>query len=129
MEKHIIETSRAPKPVGPYSQAVQVGNLLFCSGQIAINPDTNEVLQADIQTQARRVMDNIKAVLEAAGLDLGCVVKTTIFLTDMNDFSKVNDVYMGYFTRDFPARSTVQVSGLPKGVKVEIEVIASKSGI
>lgn len=126
MDKKVIETMNAPKPVGPYSQAVQVGNLIFCSGQIAINPQTDEVLQADISTQTRRVLDNIQALLAAAGVTMEHIVKTTIFLTDMNDFGKVNDVYKGYFNRNFPARSTIAVLGLPKGVKVEIEVIASK---
>ncbi|HEX4924327.1 MAG TPA: RidA family protein [Bdellovibrionales bacterium] len=124
MQKQIVETMNAPRPVGPYSQAVMVGQFLFCSGQIAINPETNEVLQADVQTQARRVMDNLKAVVEASGLTLENVVKTTIFLTDMGDFAAVNDVYQNYFVRKFPARSTIQVSGLPKGVKVEIEAVA-----
>ena len=126
MEKRIIETLNAPKPVGPYSQAVQAGSFLFCSGQIAIAPESNQVLQADVATQARRVLDNLQAVLEAAGYSLQDVVKTTIFLTDMNDFAAVNDVYAGYFTKRFPARSTIQVSGLPKGVRVEIEAVAAR---
>ena len=124
MYKQIIETMNAPRPVGPYSQAVMAGDTLFCSGQIAISPETNEVLQADVQTQARRVLDNLKAVVESSGLSLDNVVKTSIFLTDMNDFNAVNDVYKNYFVRKFPARSTIQVAGLPKGVKVEIEAIA-----
>jgi 2-iminobutanoate/2-iminopropanoate deaminase len=124
MQKQIVETMNAPRPVGPYSQAVMVGQFLFCSGQIAINPETNEVLQADVQTQARRVLDNLKAVVEASGLTMENVVKTTIFLTDMADFAAVNDVYQNYFVRKFPARSTIQVAGLPKGVKVEIEAVA-----
>jgi 2-iminobutanoate/2-iminopropanoate deaminase len=127
MQKQIIETMSAPRPVGPYSQAVMVGEMLFCSGQIAINPETNEVLQADVSTQARRVMDNLKAVVEASGLSLENIVKTTIFLTDMNDFAAVNEVYKNYFARKFPARSTIQVAGLPKGVKVEVEAIAVRN--
>lgn len=127
MEKRIIETMNAPKPVGPYSQAVQAGDFLFCSGQIAINPQTDEVLNADVGTQATRVLENVKAVLTAAGLTMDHVVKTTIFLTDMNDFATVNTVYAGFFERKFPARSTIAVSGLPKGVRVEIEVIALRS--
>lgn len=127
MHKQIIETMNAPRPVGPYSQAVMTGDFLFCSGQIAINPETNEVLQADIQTQARRVLDNLKAVVESSGLTMDSVVKTTIFLTDMNDFAAVNDIYKNYFTRKFPARSTIAVAGLPKGVKVEIEAVAIRN--
>ena len=124
MHRQIVETMNAPRPVGPYSQAVMAGETLYCSGQIAINPETNEVLQADIQTQARRVLDNLRAVVESAGLTMENVVKTTIFLTDMADFAAVNDIYKNYFVRKFPARSTIQVAGLPKGVKVEIEAIA-----
>jgi 2-iminobutanoate/2-iminopropanoate deaminase len=124
MEKKIIETMNAPKPVGPYSQAVQAGGFLFCSGQIAINPQTDEVINADVGTQARQCMTNIKALLAASGLSMDHIVKTTIFLLDMNDFATVNSVYAGFFERKFPARSTVAVVGLPKGVRVEIEVIA-----
>jgi 2-iminobutanoate/2-iminopropanoate deaminase len=127
MHKQIVETMNAPRPVGPYSQAVMTGDFLFCCGQIEINPETNEVLQADIQTQARRVLDNLKAVVESSGLTLENVVKTTIFLTDMNDFAAVNDIYKNYFLRKFPARSTIQVAGLPKGVKVEIEAVAVRN--
>lgn len=126
MEKRIIETMNAPKPVGPYSQAVQAGDFVFCSGQIAINPQTDEVLSADVGTQSRLVMENIKALLTAAGCTMDHIVKTTIFLMDMGDFATVNNVYSSYFERKFPARSTVAVSGLPKGVRVEIEVVALK---
>jgi 2-iminobutanoate/2-iminopropanoate deaminase len=124
--KKVIQTEHAPKPVGPYSQAIEVGNLLFCSGQISIVPETDEVLKGDVETQARQVMKNIKAVLDKAGYNFNQVVKTTIFLTDMNDFAKVNAIYAESFKELPPARSTVQVSGLPKGVNVEIEIIASK---
>lgn len=123
--KKIITTAHAPKPVGPYSQAVQTGSLLFCSGQIAIDPGTNQVMTGDVQSQTRLVMENIKGVLKAAGCGLENVVKTTIFLKKMTDFPVVNEVYGGYFQKDPPARSTVEVSALPKGVDVEIEVIAS----
>lgn len=122
--KKIIETANAPKPVGPYSQAVQQGPFLFCSGQISIDPKTDEVLRGSVESQTQLVMKNIEAVLKEAGCDFSHVVKTTIFLTDMNDFAQVNSVYSKYFTSAPPARSTVAVAGLPKGVQVEIEVLA-----
>ncbi|MBY0384841.1 RidA family protein [bacterium] len=124
--KKVIQTENAPKPVGPYSQAIEAGNMLFCSGQIAIIPATDEVLTGDIETQTRQVMKNIKGVLDKAGYTWNQIVKTTIFLTDMKDFVKVNAIYSEAFKELPPARSTVQVSGLPKGVNVEIEVIAYK---
>lgn len=124
--KKIIATNDAPNAVGPYSQAVDVGSFVFCSGQIAIDPKTNEVFTGDIKTQTHMVMKNITAVLTAAGLSLDNVIKTTIFLTSMSDFAAVNEVYSGYFKGSFPARSTVAVAGLPKGVTVEIEVIAQR---
>jgi len=124
--KSIIETPNAPAPVGPYSQAVGIGDMLFCSGQIAINPETNEVLKGDIEAQTRQVIKNIDAVLTEAGFAWYNVVKTTIFMTDLNDFAKVNAIYAEVFSETPPARSTVQVSGLPKGVNVEIEVIACR---
>ena len=124
--KKVIQTENAPKPVGPYSQAIEVGNLLFCSGQIAIVPATDEVLTGDVEIQTRQVMKNIKGVLDNAGYTWNQIVKTTIFLTDMKDFVKVNAIYAEAFKELPPARSTVQVSGLPKGVNVEIEVIAFK---
>jgi 2-iminobutanoate/2-iminopropanoate deaminase len=122
--KKIIQTSQAPKPVGPYSQAVQQGPFLFCSGQIAIDPSSDEVQRGTVESQTQRVMKNIEAVLKEAGYDFSHVVKTTIYLTDMNDFAQVNSIYAQYFTSSPPARSTVAVSGLPKGVQVEIEVTA-----
>ncbi len=125
--KKEIKTSKAPLPVGPYSQAIQHGNLLFCSGQVAIDPKSNEVLKGSVQEQASMVMENIKGVLSEAGLGFDHVVKTTIFLTKMSDFSTVNEVYAKYFKAPFPARSTVAVSELPKGVQVEIEVLAVKN--
>jgi 2-iminobutanoate/2-iminopropanoate deaminase len=126
MEKKIIETSEAPAPIGPYSQAVQVGNLLFVSGQVPINPTTGNVEATDITGETRQVMQNLQAVLTAAGYSFSHVVKTTIFLTDMSLFSAVNEVYGSYFTNNFPARETVAVKGLPKNVNVEISFIASK---
>lgn len=124
--KSEIKTSNAPLPVGPYSQAIQWDKMLFCSGQIAINPKNNEVLKGSVQEQAALVMENIKSVLSEAGLNFSNVVKTTIFLTKMSDFAIVNEVYAKYFQAPFPARSTVAVSELPKGVQVEIEVLAVK---
>lgn len=124
--KKVIQSENAPKPVGPYSQAIEAGNMLFCSGQIAIDPATDTVLTGDVETQTRQVMKNIKAVLDKAGYTWNQIVKTTIFLTDMADFAKVNAIYAEAFKELPPARSTVQVSGLPKGVNVEIEVTAYK---
>ena len=120
----MINTSGAPAPIGPYSQAVQAGNFLFVSGQVAIDPATGELVLDDIQTETRRVMENIKAILNEAGADFSNIVKTSIFLKDMQNFSLVNEVYGGYFTDAFPARETVQVAGLPKNVNVEITVTA-----
>jgi len=126
MEKKIIRTDKAPAPVGPYSQAVQVsGALLFTAGQIAIDPATGQLVQGDIQQQTRVVLNNIKAVLEVEGASLRNVVKTTVFLKDMNDFSKMNEVYAEYFPESPPARSAVEVARLPRDAKVEIEAIAA----
>lgn len=124
--KKIIHTDNAPKAVGPYSQAVQMGDFLFCSGQISIDPKTNEVFTGDIKTQTEMVMKNIDAVLTAANLNFSNIVKTTIFLSSMNDFATVNEIYAKAFKEAPPARSTVAVAGLPKGVNVEIEVIAHR---
>lgn len=125
--KKIIRTANAPEPIGPYSQAVQMGNMIFCSGQIPLDPKTNQILTGDISAQTELVMKNIEAVLKEAGCEFKNVVKTTIFLTSMKDFPLVNEVYGKYFKELPPARSTVEVSGLPKGVNVEIEVLAFKS--
>jgi 2-iminobutanoate/2-iminopropanoate deaminase len=122
--KQIISTSEAPAAIGPYSQAVRSGNFLFCSGQIPLDPKSGQIVPGDIAAQTRRVLDNVGAVLKAEGLTFENVVKTTIFLTDLGDFQTVNETYGSYFKRQPPARSTVQVSALPKGAKVEIEVIA-----
>ncbi len=124
--KTIINTKNAPAPIGPYSQAVMVGDMLYVSGQVAIIPATGEVLNGSIKEETKQVMENLKAILEAAGLDFTHVVKTTIFLKDMNNFKSVNEVYGSYFSSDFPARETVEVARLPKDVNVEISVFAAK---
>ena len=124
MKKKLINTPDAPAPIGPYSQAVQVDNTLFLSGQVAINPETGNLETGDIQTETNQVMQNLKAVLKSAGMDFTNVVKTTIFLSDMNLFSAVNEVYGKYFSPDFPARETVAVKTLPKSVNVEISMVA-----
>ncbi len=124
--KKIIHTDHAPKAVGPYSQAVMMGDFLFCSGQISIDPKTNEVFTGDIKTQTEMVMKNVEAVLAASGMNYSHIVKTTIFLTNMADFATVNEIYAKAFTEAPPARSTVAVAGLPKGVNVEIEVLAHR---
>ena len=122
----VISTTKAPQALGPYSQAIVAGNTVYCSGQIAINPATGELVLENIEAEAEQVMQNIGAVLEAAGCTYANVVKTTIFATDINDFAAVNGVYGKYFQVNPPARSFVQVVALPKGVHVEIEVIAVK---
>lgn len=124
MSKKIISTENAPQAIGPYSQAVQAGNLLFVSGQIALEPQTGELVQGDVKTQTKRVMENLKGVVEAAGASLGQIVKCTIFLKSMDDFATVNEIYGSYFQSDPPARATVAVSTLPKNVDVEIDAIA-----
>lgn len=126
MEKKIINSTAAPAPIGPYSQAVQVGNILFVSGQIAINPTTGSIDATDIISETHQAMHNIKAILAEAQMDFNSVIKTTIFLSDMSLFASVNEVYGKYFQGDFPARETVAVKGLPKNVNVEISVIAAR---
>lgn len=126
MEKQIINTQDAPAPIGPYNQAVKAGNMLFVSGQIALHPETNQLVKENIMDETHQVMQNIKHILSAAHMDFSDVVKATIFITDMNNFSQVNEVYGKYFSGHFPARETVQVSALPKAVNVEISVIAAK---
>src|SRR5205814_4945014 len=123
--KKIISTKEAPAAVGPYSQAVRVGSTIYCAGQIPLDPKSGQIVSGDIGAQTRRVLDNIAAVLRAEGLTFDNVVKTTIFLNDLGDFQTVNEIYGSYFKQDSPARSTVQVSALPKGANVEIEVIAA----
>jgi 2-iminobutanoate/2-iminopropanoate deaminase len=125
MKKKVIQTDRAPKAVGPYSQAIQCGDLLFVSGQIPIDPTTGAFVGGDIQTQTRRVLDNVKGLLESQGLGMENVVKSTLFITDMKDFAAVNEIYATYFPSPPPARSTVAISGLAKDAKIELEVIAS----
>jgi 2-iminobutanoate/2-iminopropanoate deaminase len=124
MDKQVINTASAPAPIGPYNQAVLHGNTLYISGQICLDPATSELKNKDIQAETHQVMHNLRAILSAAGLTFNNVVKTTIFLTDMHQFSEVNEVYGKYFEGDFPARETVQVSALPKFVSVEISMIA-----
>ncbi|HTF31691.1 MAG TPA: RidA family protein [Flavitalea sp.] len=126
MEKKIIQTNAAPAPIGPYSQAVQVGNLLFISGQVAINPADGSIETSDTNRETSQVMENLKAVLTEAGYSFSDVVKTTIFLSDMSLFPAVNETYGKYFTGDYPARETVAVKTLPKNVNVEISMIAAK---
>lgn len=123
--KRIINTSKAPAPIGPYSQAVLISNLLFVSGQIALHPETGELMKENIKTEAGQVMENIKAILTEAGTTFNNVVKSTIFLKNMDDFNQVNEVYGRYFVEKFPARETVQVAALPKDVNVEISVIVA----
>ena len=124
--KKVILTKNAPAPIGPYSQAIESNGFLFCSGQIPIDPATNEVKLGDIKSQAELVMKNVEAVLSAAGVGFQNVVKTTIFLTDLKDFGTVNEIYGRYFKENPAARSTIQVAALPKGANVEVEVIAHK---
>lgn len=126
MEKKIINTTNAPAPIGPYNQAVQFGNLLFVSGQIPLDAATGNLVQDDIQAETRKVMENLAAILKEAGMDFSNVIKSTIFLMDMGKFAQVNEIYGSYFTENAPARETVQVAGLPRGVNVEISVIAGK---
>lgn len=124
--KEIIETSNAPAPIGPYSQAVKVGNMYFLSGQIAIDPATGNMITDNLEAETHQVMKNIGAILTDQGMDFSNIAKTSIFLQNMGDFAEVNGIYGSYFTSDFPARETVEVAGLPKGVNVEISVIAVK---
>jgi 2-iminobutanoate/2-iminopropanoate deaminase len=126
MEKKIINTSNAPAPIGPYNQAVSFGNMLFISGQIALDPNTGELVQGDIKAETTQVMNNLQAILAEAGMDFSNIIKTSIFLMDMGQFGAVNEIYGNYFPNNAPARETVQISGLPKGVNVEISMIAGK---
>ena len=126
MSKQIINTSKAPAPIGPYNQAVMAGNMLFISGQVALIPGTNDLANADIIEETHQVMKNLKSILAEADMDFNDVVKTTIFLSDMELFGQVNEIYGKYFTGDFPARETVAVKGLPKNVNIEISMIAVK---
>lgn len=125
MTRRVVDTASAPKAIGPYSQAIVAGGLCFCSGQIPLDPATGQIVEGDIRVQTRRVLDNLSAVLEAAGTSLANVVRTTIFLVDLGDFTVVNEIYGGYFQGEPPARVTVQVSALPRGSRVEIDAIAT----
>ena len=124
MIKTIINTAEAPAPIGPYNQAVRAGNMLFVSGQVAINPSNGELMNATIAEETNQVMNNIAAILKEAGADFSNIVKTTIFLSDMSLFVEVNEIYGSYFMADYPARETVAVKGLPKNVNIEISVTA-----
>jgi 2-iminobutanoate/2-iminopropanoate deaminase len=126
-KRTIISTAAAPAAIGPYSQAIVAGDFVFCSGQIPLDPQTGQLVGATVEEQTRRVLDNLRAVLDAAGSSLAQVVKTTIFLADMSEFAAVNSIYAEYFGDDPPARSTVQVARLPRDVRVEVEAIALKT--
>lgn len=126
MMKQVVKTDKAPAPIGPYNQAIIVDNTVYVSGQIAIHPESGQLVIEDIVAETHQVMQNIKAILDAAGITFNDVVKTTIFLSDMNLFATVNEVYGVYFSENFPARETIAVKGLPKNVHVEISVIATK---
>jgi len=123
--KNVVATNRGPKPIGPYSQAIKANGFIYVSGQVALDPKSGEIVGSDVRQQTERVFENIIGILEAAGANLHHVVKTTVFLKDMNDFPAMNEVYARYFTAAPPARSTVEVSRLPKDTLVEIEVIAA----
>jgi len=125
-DKQAVVAEKAPAALGPYSAAISVGELVFCSGQTPIDPATGELVEGCVGCQTKQVLTNVSAVLEAAGLTLADVVKTTVFLTDMADFAKMNNAYAEFFAEPFPARSTVAVAGLPKAASVEIEVIATR---
>ena len=125
MNKTVISTPNAPAAIGPYSQAVRIGDLLYTSGQIPLDPATGTLVEGDIAVQARQSLSNVKAILEAAGADMSAVVKTTVFLKNMDDFAAMNEVYAQFFAEPYPARSAVQVAKLPKDVLVEIEAVAA----
>jgi len=122
--KKIIKPAKSPAAVGPYNHAVRVGDLLFCAGQIPIEPANGNLIAGDIKAQTERVLENVKAILDDQGLTFANVVKSTVFMVNLADFTAMNEVYAKYFTKDFPARSTIQVAALPKGASVEIEVVA-----
>ena len=124
MDKEVVYTQQAPEAVGPYSQAIKQGGLVFCSGQVALDPGSGELVEGSVADQTTRAMENLKAVLQEAGTSFDKVVKVTAYLTNMDDFSEFNAVYARYFTDDPPARATVGVGGLPKGARVEVECIA-----
>jgi 2-iminobutanoate/2-iminopropanoate deaminase len=127
-EKRVIQTEQAPKPIGPYSIGIQFGNLIFTAGQIGLDPQTGEIVPGGILAETRQVFKNLQAILEAAGSSLNSVIKTTVFLRDMDEFAAMNSVYAEFFASAFPARSTVQAAALPKGAAVEIEAVAVAPG-
>jgi len=122
----VINTNTAPAAIGPYSQGIDIGNLIFSSGQIPVNPSTGKIADGNIEEQTKQVLENLKNVLLAGGSDLSKVIKTTVFIKDMNHFSKINEIYAQYFTEPYPVRSCVEVSRLPKDVLIEIEAVALK---
>ena len=124
MTKQIIKPAHSPAAVGPYNHAIRIGDLLFCAGQIPLDPTTGNLVPGDVRAQTERVLENVKAILDDQKLSFAHVVKTTVFMTNLGDFAAMNEVYARYFTADFPARSTVQVAALPRGAAVEIEVLA-----
>lgn len=124
MNSHIINTDRAPQAIGPYSQGVKVGNFIFTSGQIPLDPITGEIISVDVEVQTKQVLENLKQVLESGDSDLDHVIKTTVYIKNMDDFQRINEVYGTYFKSPYPARSCVEVSKLPKGVLIEIEAVA-----
>ncbi len=124
--KHVVKTDKAPQAIGPYSQAIEVNGIVYTSGVVPIDPATGNVVEGDIKIQATRVFDSMKALLEAAGSSCEDVIKTTVFIKDMNDFAALNEIYAEYFTGDFPARSCVEVARLPKDVLIEMEAVAMK---
>ena len=128
MSREIISTENAPQAIGPYSQAVKAGGLMFISGQIPLNPETGDLVSGSIEDEANQVLQNIKSICEAAGHGMEDIVKITIFLTDLGNFATVNDVMKKHFSEPYPARATVEISGLPLGVNVEIEAIVSTNG-
>lgn len=126
MQKSIIKTDKAPSAIGPYEQGILVGDFLFTSGQIALEPGTGQFLAGEIEAETERVLKNIEAILQAGGLSMNHVVKTTVYMTDLGQFTRMNQVYEKFFSENKPARATVQVAGLPKGAKVEIDVVAHR---
>ncbi|MDB4744550.1 Rid family detoxifying hydrolase [Verrucomicrobia bacterium] len=124
MEKRTFSPEGSPEAIGPYNHGTRIGNLLFTAGQIPLDPETNKIVSDDIAIQATRVLENLRILLESEGLDLGHIVKTTIFMVDLSEFAQVNEIYAGFFSENFPSRSTVQVTALPMGARIEIEAIA-----
>ena len=124
MDKKTFSPEGSPEAIGPYNHGTRIGNLLFTAGQIPLDPETNQIVGDDIVTQATRVLENLRILLESEGLDLGHIVKTTIFMVDLSEFARVNEIYAGFFAENYPSRSTVQVTALPMGARIEIEAVA-----